>query len=103
MEEWSDDFKREVCEVLRKKQVSFVAGIMNVRPQDIENTIGGFVHCNVFWTDDHGILSKVTDARTLTVRSDSAVAECWWIEEQDLNNYVFYPSFIVSRGNFKDS
>ena len=76
---------------------------MNVPPQDIEDTIGGFAHCNVFWTDDHGISSKVTDARALTVRSDSAVAERWGIGEQELNNYVLCPSFIVTRGKFKDS
>ena len=76
---------------------------MNVRPQDIENTLGGFAHCNVFWTDDCGIWSKVTDVPALTVRSDSAVAERWGIEEQELNNYVLYPSFIVTRGKFKDS
>ncbi len=103
VDEWSDDFKRGVREVLRNKQVSFVAGIMNVRPQDIETTTGGFAHCNVFRTDDDGILRKVTDAPALTVRPDSAVAEHWWLEEHVLNNYVFYPSFIVSRGNFKDS
>ena len=56
-----------------------------------------------FWTDDHGILSKVTDVPALTVRSDSAVAERWGIGEQELNNYVLYPSFIVTRGEFKDS
>jgi len=40
---------------------------------------------------------------TLTIRSDSAVAERWGIGEQELNNYVLYPSFIVTRGEFKDS
>ena len=82
---------------------SFVAGIMNVQPQDIEDTIGGFAHCNVFWTDDYDLLGKVTDVPTLTIRSDSAVAERWGIGEQELNNYVLYPSFIVTRGKFKDS
>ena len=103
VEEWIDEFKREACDVLQDMPVSFVAGIMNVRPQDIENTLGGFAHCNVFWTDDCGILSKVTDVPALTVRSDSAVAERWGIREQELNNYVLYPSFSVTRGKFKDS
>ncbi len=77
--------------------------IMNVPPRDIEDTIGGFAHCNVFWTDDYDLLGKVMDVPTLTIRSDSAVAERWGIGEQELNNYVVYPSFIVTRGKFKDS
>ena len=44
---------------------------MNVPPQDIEDTIGGFAHCNVFWTDDYDLLGKVMDVPTLTIRSDS--------------------------------
>ncbi len=76
---------------------------MNVQPQDIEDTIGGFAHRNVFWTDDYDLLGKVMDVPTLTIRSDSAVAERWGIGEQELNNYVLYPSFIVTRGEFKDS
>ncbi len=95
--------KTEVRELLEELPVSFVAGIMNVQPQDIEDTIGGFAYCKVFWTDDYDFLCKVADVPTLTIRSDFAVAERWGIGEQELNNYVLYPSFIVTRGKFKDS
>ena len=94
-------------DILKETPISFVAGIMNVPPQDIEDTIGSFasgIYFNVFWTDDDDFLREVAHVTKLnSIRSDSAVAERWGLREKELDNYVLSPSFLTTIGKFKDS
>ena len=104
---WSDEFKTDVRGFLEEFPVSFVGGIMNVPAHDIEATFG---HCasgiyfNVF---RHEVASAEVASdnkrNSMQMHPDSAVAERWGLREDELDNHVLYPPFIVTIGKFKDS
>ena len=104
---WSDEFKTDVRELLAEFPVSFVGGIMNVPAHDIEAIFG---HCasgiyfNVFRHEGESEeVASDTKRNLMQMHPDSAVAERWGLREQELDNYVLFPSFLTTIGKFKDS
>ena len=102
---WSDEFKTVVRELLAEFPVSSVGGFMNVPAHDIEATFGHYasgIYFNVF---RHEVASAEvasdTKRNSMQMHPDSAVAERWGLREDELDNHVLYPSFIVTIGKFR--